>query len=911
MSGAPAAPWRRVALGGAGGMFVAMGLGRFSYTAMVPAMVQSGQLGEVEAGLVGGGNLVAFLLGAWLSEPLRRAVPIHRLLPGAVWLGVLALLASALPWGALWLGFWRGILGLLTGLIMVQSLTLATGAAPADRRAVAAGAVFAGVGIGIFLSGALIPVLLRHGLAWAWGGVALAGLIGAVVAQWGWTAAGGAAAGEQAIPQGTSVNNVDVRQNVPFGAQILDVVVANLRDAGKLAVFKVNPNYAGSDVLLQIAGKDSSNNDIQIDSYGLSLYKRKTDGALFFFERSKTGTRILRQYRLEIDSTGTRATLTPVRDLNYSGGVAEGMVADDELGYLYVSEENFGVHKYFADPNLSNDVIATFALDDGIVGNREGLALYACGDSSGYLILSSQGNSTYKIYERQGSNRFLKTIMPFDDVGETTLHTDGLDVTSAAVLNFPQGFLVAHDESGSHFLLYDWAQIAEHDLTICVNGIPALPAISAAPTSHDFGEVAIGDSSSTIVVVKNVGTALLTVSDISLIPADEFRIDGVTVPIALTPGDSFLLAVQFVPLTTGSKSAVLHITSDNDGSNLLVVNLSGTAFVIARPQIAVLPAAHDFGDLALNDSASATLVVKNIGDAVLTISEIRLIPGEEFRLDSVATPLTIAPGDSFSLGLRFVPLATGLKNATLRLVSDDADNNLLDISLTGRAFLPSLPIIAASHPAVDYGQVFVDSTASKTLFLYNRGSGDLQVTKIEIAGEHAGEFGLAELVALNQDSASVFAIATDDSLAMIVEFTPRLVGAKNAMLRIISNATNIDSLDVALAGEGVASPVSVADDKESPLLPDRVALKPNYPNPFNAETTIEYSLPASAHVKLVIYNLRGQPIRILIDSMEGVGFKKIRWNGRDQKGNELGSGIYYLHLQVGEQKFVGKVTLLK
>jgi hypothetical protein len=62
----------------------------------------------------------------------------------------------------------------------------------------------------------------------------------------------------QAIPQGTSVNNVDVRQNVIFGELRLDIVVANLRDAGKLAVFKVNPNYTGSDVLIQIAGKIAS-----------------------------------------------------------------------------------------------------------------------------------------------------------------------------------------------------------------------------------------------------------------------------------------------------------------------------------------------------------------------------------------------------------------------------------------------------------------------------------------------------------------------------------------------------------------------------------------------------------------------------------------------------------------------------
>lgn len=72
------ASWRRVALGGAGGMLVAMGLGRFSYTAMLPAVVESGQLSPHQAGIVGGVNLAGFFLGALFAERLRRALPVRR-----------------------------------------------------------------------------------------------------------------------------------------------------------------------------------------------------------------------------------------------------------------------------------------------------------------------------------------------------------------------------------------------------------------------------------------------------------------------------------------------------------------------------------------------------------------------------------------------------------------------------------------------------------------------------------------------------------------------------------------------------------------------------------------------------------------------------------------------------------------
>ena len=63
-----------MALGGAGGMFLGMGVGRFSYTAILPAIIESGQLTEFEAGLVGGLNLAGFFVGAFFAEMLRRAI---------------------------------------------------------------------------------------------------------------------------------------------------------------------------------------------------------------------------------------------------------------------------------------------------------------------------------------------------------------------------------------------------------------------------------------------------------------------------------------------------------------------------------------------------------------------------------------------------------------------------------------------------------------------------------------------------------------------------------------------------------------------------------------------------------------------------------------------------------------------
>jgi predicted MFS family arabinose efflux permease len=181
--------WRQIAIGGGAAMFTGIALGRFTYTTMVPPLIQSGQLTELEAGYVGGANLVCFFFGAYFAEKLRHALSIRLLLSCAVWLALLALAASAVPWGFYWLALWRGILGAIAGVIMVQSLAFATAAAPPDKRPVAAGYVYAGVGLGIFLTGTAAPTLLEYGIAWAWSGFAFAGLFSAAVAQWGWSVA--------------------------------------------------------------------------------------------------------------------------------------------------------------------------------------------------------------------------------------------------------------------------------------------------------------------------------------------------------------------------------------------------------------------------------------------------------------------------------------------------------------------------------------------------------------------------------------------------------------------------------------------------------------------------------------------------------------------------------------------------
>ena len=187
--------WRRIALGGGGGMFLGMGLGRFSYSAMVPALVSIGGLSPVEAGRVGMANLMAFTFGAFISVWLLKLVRRRVLLRCAAVLALLGLAGSIYPGGFLWLAACRGVAGVATGLIMVHSLALIAETAPAASRPVAASFVFAGVGLGILSSGVFVPMLLQFGLLEAWAGLALIGLAALLIAFWGWQPAPESTAG--------------------------------------------------------------------------------------------------------------------------------------------------------------------------------------------------------------------------------------------------------------------------------------------------------------------------------------------------------------------------------------------------------------------------------------------------------------------------------------------------------------------------------------------------------------------------------------------------------------------------------------------------------------------------------------------------------------------------------------------
>ncbi|MFC4169745.1 YbfB/YjiJ family MFS transporter [Teichococcus aestuarii] len=171
----------RTALAGAGALCAGIGLARFAYVPLFPAMVAAGWVEGGEAGLLGACNLTGYLAGALGGRALGRRLGVPAALDAGMALVVLSFLACALHgpglgW-LLWLALWRGLAGLAGGILMSLAGPAVQAVLPPARRSAATGMVVAGIGAGVVLGALAVPALVPGGLPLAWVGLGLLSLL--------------------------------------------------------------------------------------------------------------------------------------------------------------------------------------------------------------------------------------------------------------------------------------------------------------------------------------------------------------------------------------------------------------------------------------------------------------------------------------------------------------------------------------------------------------------------------------------------------------------------------------------------------------------------------------------------------------------------------------------------------------
>jgi predicted MFS family arabinose efflux permease len=177
--------WRAVTAGFCASL-VGIGLARFAYTPLLPAIIGAGWFDASAATYLGAANLAGYLAGAVLGRPMAARLSAARAIKAMMVLTTLALFACAVPVSYGWFFLWRFASGLSGGVLMVLAAPAVLPHVPPARRGFAGGVIFMGVGVGIAASGTLVPLLLRQGLMQTWLGLGVLALALTLFAWGGW-----------------------------------------------------------------------------------------------------------------------------------------------------------------------------------------------------------------------------------------------------------------------------------------------------------------------------------------------------------------------------------------------------------------------------------------------------------------------------------------------------------------------------------------------------------------------------------------------------------------------------------------------------------------------------------------------------------------------------------------------------
>lgn len=265
----------------------------------------------------------------------------------------------------------------------------------------------------------------------------------------------------QSLPVGR-LNNVDVRYGFgrsaaakPGEGADLDVAAATNRTTRTIDFFLLD-----RDGRVTPAGSVASRFD---DPYGLTLYRSGRSRELYVIACDKSG--LVRQWRL--GQAGATVTAAEVREFHV-GTQAEGMATDDRSGRLFIAEEGAGIWVYDAEPvaELKRTLVDAVGPLGSLVADVEGLSVVYGEGGAGYLVASSQGDNSYRVYDvRPPYSLMARFRIAAGNGMNGAEETDGLDVVGQGLgARFPGGLLVVQDGQNEprsqNFKLVRWEEVA-------------------------------------------------------------------------------------------------------------------------------------------------------------------------------------------------------------------------------------------------------------------------------------------------------------------------------------------------------------------------------------------------------------------------------------------------------------------
>ncbi len=324
-------------------------------------------------------------------------------------------------------------------------------------------------------------------------------------------------------------------------------------------------------------------------------------------------------------------------------------------------------------------------------------------------------------------------------------------------------------------------------------------------------------------------------------------------------------------------------------------------------------ASLNFGTVIIGASASQTLNVSN-GAAV---------PADELNYTLTSPVGFTSPGGGFianagaganahSIGM--LTGTAGNKNGTLVINSDDVDDPAKNVTLSGtvlRHAVPAATAGGATSDTLDFGVHDIGSFSDQAATVRNIGYDALQallnVYAAGFSGPDAGRFSIAGgFSAANVNATpAAYNVHFDDTGATAGATYTATLTISTRDQQGLAGATNLSSVVYHLTAE--VSNVSAAPDPVA----FRTRLIGNAPNPFNPVTMIAFEIGQAGSVRLNIYDVRGRLVARIADSVMEAGRYNLGWDGLDDQGASLGSGVYFYQLEAPGRTETKSMTMLK
>jgi hypothetical protein len=374
--------------------------------------------------------------------------------------------------------------------------------------------------------------------------------------------------------------------------------------------------------------------------------------------------------------------------------------------------------------------------------------------------------------------------------------------------------------------------------------------------------------------------AIITIrgTNFSPIPSDNIvKFDTAIAVVTLASSDSMQVRVPNL------SSAFVPVTLTIGGTTITVLNNFRVIGPVVLPILTISAASVGFGQVAVGDSVRSDLTIRNATQGNLTINS-ATIQSQNFSLSPLSLPRTLQFNSSLDLTFFFRPKSFGLFRDTLRL---NSNGGLVLVSMSGTSPVP-LALLGTNQ--LKFDTLRQNVAMSRTLVITNS---SINALRVDSARTRTNQFTI---------SGTTFPrfVNRGDTLRLIVTALINSITIPNDTLFLATNA-EVNSINVPLIVDAVLSAKEVGSD-----LPKLFVLDQNYPNPFNPATTIQYQLPFSSEVKLVVYDMLGRAVQTLVNTRQNAGSYQATFNS-----SNLSSGVYFYKLQAGSFNQTKKMLLIK